>query len=331
MFEVAVGSTILDGAARGAARENQQQPKQTNKIEAKAEAKGETKAEGAAGRAAGAAGPPPAAIIDNAELPPVFADLLHQCKKFLGREGDSMDKTSWKFLRVRCGLPSVEVARYRKELGGTSNVVCVRGKTRFPATIKPRHILDLVLDVQQRFEWDSMLKSGRVAKRFASAAAAEEGEEEEGGGEEEGGYGVKGKKKEKPSGEDIIRLAYKGAPMVSPRDLCLLRGWGNDLTDLGLAPERKGCYLVAQSVIDDVAVPEAKGHVRASLSECGYLFEEMEDGTVEATYISSLDFRGKIPYWFSNIIVEQQPDSLKAMRRVLLKRQGEDPGSCAVM
>lgn len=162
-------------------------------------------------------------------------------------------------------------------------------------------------------------------------------------------------------GCDIVHLEYGGVPLlVDKRDLCLFRFWESwDMDDNGenqkenekeqenttgpspsassFAPLRRA-VLMAQSV-EHEAVPEVKGSVRAELAECGYFMQEgitydSRGNAVrycDVTYITSLDFKGMIPKVIVNLMLRQQPGTLKAMRMIIARAKGGDEKECSIM
>jgi len=180
----------------------------------------------------------------------------------------------------------------------SSTIWCVRGRLRFP-NIKPQQILDLLVKLDERPKWDSQMKSGEISTVL-----------------EEDKW-------------DIAHLSYNGMwPFVSARDLCLLRAYGEvESLDLNLSSTnfRPGTLvLLAKSVEhDSVPTSESSSFTRAELKECVYVMEPAGDSSTDSTYytdvtyISSLDFKGSFPPWFTNIILSQQPRTLVAMRDVL--------------
>eukprot|EP00928_Gymnodinium_smaydae_P010472 TRINITY_DN13955_c0_g1_i1.p1 TRINITY_DN13955_c0_g1~~TRINITY_DN13955_c0_g1_i1.p1 ORF type:complete len:231 (-),score=31.04 TRINITY_DN13955_c0_g1_i1:208-900(-) len=168
-----------------------------------------------------------------------------------------------------------------------ADFITVRGRMRFPG-IKPAQVQRLVHDCVNRTAWDDMLEEGKFAREYGAVRTACLPECQ----------------------ADVIRLVYKGLMGVSSRDLCLLRAWGQD--------DDGKCWLVAESCVDDV-VPEDANCVRAELRECGYMFEPSDDGCI-VTYISQTNFNGWIPSFMQNVMMMQQPESLRKMYQVLVER-----------
>lgn len=170
--------------------------------------------------------------------------------------------------------------------------VTVRGRMPFPG-LRPDQVLDLIRDCVNRTEWDDMLQEGKFAREYGDLKSA----------------------LLPPCKADIIRLIYKGLMGVSGRDLCLLRAWGEE--------DDGKCWLVAESCIDD-SVPTDDAYVRAELRECGYMMVPTSDGC-EVIYISQTNFKGWIPGWMQNIMMMQQPESLRKMYTVLKNRHRSAP------
>jgi len=215
-------------------------------------------------------------------LPQHMADIRGRCLRFLDQEAHS--ETKWGLLQRSTDLEkTLEIAYYT---GHTNeDIITTRGRLRFP-DVEPEEVLDLIMNLHKRPEWDSQMSAGQVHVQYDETDA------------------------------DLAYLTYRGAPpMVLPRDLCLLRAWYVKPGDW--------CILVAHSVVDD-SIPEKPGFIRAELKECGYVMKRVSDSghlCTEVTYISSTDLKGLIPVSFANIILKQQPGTLIAMRDLLKKRQ----------
>jgi len=158
--------------------------------------------------------------------------------------------------------------------------VTVRGRMHFPG-ILPKQVLKLIHDCVNRTTWDDMLKEGSFVQEHGALETARLPE----------------------CSADVIRLIYKGLMGVSSRDLCLLRAWGED--------DDGACWLVAESCTDDT-VPVTDKHVRAELRECGYMMVPNADGC-DVVYISQTNFNGWIPSSMQNVMMMQQPQSLRKM------------------
>lgn len=216
-------------------------------------------------------------------MTPHMASTRDKCFRFLNQEAES--PTNWGLLQRSTDLEkTLEIAYYTGR--SDDDIVTTRGRLRFP-DVEPEVVLELIMNLQKRPEWDSQMSAGKVHVKYNEGNA------------------------------DLAYLAYSGAVMVLPRDLCILRAWEVKPGDR--------CILVAQSVVDDV-IPERRGYVRAELKECGYLMKRVVDSgnlCTEVTYISSIDMKGTIPVSFINIMLKQQPKTLIAMRDLLKKRQDQ--------
>lgn len=249
-----------------------------------------------------------------ATLPKELQQVRDECVAFLAKEANGDE--NWEQLRNAATPTDLSVWQFTGEnkTWGNDKIICVRGSLRFPDTA-PDEILNMILKLEQRPQWDDAMKEGAVKLRFENVTS-----------------GIEGEDKSSVCGSDIAHLVYKGVPfLVSGRDLCLFRYWQSekDSSSSGL----KRSMLVAKSVKSE-AVPETTGNVRADLMECGYLMQEGEDSDgkrfTNCTYISSLDFKGDIPPQMVNLILMQQPGSLQNMRR-LLGKGGASTGGCSVM
>lgn len=248
-------------------------------------------------------------------LPKPYADVKNKCIAFLMKHVDNYDSEEWRILQSNNeDFENLEIAQYEKPSKG--GVVTVRGRLFFPG-ILPKQILKMVVELQERPRWDSQMQSGEVFVRYHGFDQDEKCPDGE-------------IKKSAEYFADIAYLAYKGAPMVSQRDLCLLRVW--QFEDDG-----ESCVLVSESVQHE-KVPCKSGFVRAELRECGYQMKrcvgkDEKEGCL-VTYISSLDFKGSFPSSFTNVIMRQQPKSLEAMRKLLNQSDGvvdnQDDEKCSL-
>jgi len=168
-----------------------------------------------------------------------------------------------------------------------ADFVTVRGRYVMEG-VKPKEVMELIINCVNRTEWDDALKQGMFAKDYGKLTTSTL----------------------PPCSADIIRLIYKGVYPVSSRDLCLLRAWGED--------DDGKCWLVAESC-EDASVPLDSNCVRAELRECGYMMTPTASGC-EVVYISQTNFNGYIPIWMQNTLTKQQPTSLLAMEGVLNRK-----------
>ncbi|CAD7923321.1 unnamed protein product [Amoebophrya sp. A120] len=277
--------------------------------------------------------PPTSTNPISTALSPEFAAVRQGCLDFLEKQAESYDdwmvlqsgekqtsstssSSGAKPLNNRISAEKLEIARYvgKKYVG--DDIIAVRGRLVFPET-EPAEILGLIVDLERRKLWDSQMEYGRVHVQYEGAAGGDDGKDEQSTTVAHNDAVLNTRASTRTStqaaGCDLAHLAYKGALFVQPRDLCLLRAWH---------PTDFGCVLVAQSVADE-AIPEKPGVVRAELRECGYWLKADGRGNTEATYISSLDFKGNIPATFTNVILRQQPGTLLEMRNILRKRKGQ--------
>jgi len=236
-------------------------------------------------------------------IPAEHLAIFQTCRKFVDDEKDN-SSGHWELMHRSAAFEedplSLESCKYKPYMEANPDIICVRGRLRFPG-VMPRQVIDLIVNLDTRREWDSQMESGdrRVS------------------------YDVGSENREGILTADIASLRYKGQqPFVAPRDLCLAR-----FTE-DLSPERDETHLAlyAKSVVHDAVPEDASGtHVRAELHECGYIMQLREDtsGTffpsyfTDVTYISSLDFKGNIPSTFTNIILRQQPATLLEMLKLL--------------
>jgi len=226
------------------------------------------------------------------------------CKAFLLGEG--LSSTNWE---IRSGNfdaepTKLESAKYKLPRENP-NIHCVRGRLRFP-NVRPQQVLELIVNVQNRPAWDSQLEVGEVKMT----------------------YGLSDKSATMQNVHiDIASLKYKGQPpLVSARDLCIIR-FSEDISSMdGNADEKNHCLTLFAQSIEHPSVPVDPNYVRAQLYECGYMMKlgEEADGKfyTDVTYVSSLDFKGHFPASFTNIILSQQPATLVAMRSLLAKSTG---------
>jgi hypothetical protein len=187
----------------------------------------------------------------------------------------------WKLTSKTNGLETASLQNTDAEF------VTVRGRLHFTG-LKPAEVLSLIHDCPNRTAWDDMLQEGKFARSYGAVNSAILPD----------------------CSADVIQLIYKGVMGVSARDLCLLRAWGED--------EDGKCWLVAESCQDD-EVPLDSKYVRAELRECGYMMSPTPEGC-EVTYISQTNFNGWIPNFMQNIMMMQQPESLRKMLDVLRQR-----------
>lgn len=162
--------------------------------------------------------------------------------------------------------------------------VTVRGTMEFPG-VSADQVVELIRNCEDRTDWDDMLQEGTFAHDYGCVRSALLPE----------------------CNADVIRLKYKGMMGVSGRDLCLLRAWGKD--DDGKS------WLVAESCEHD-SVPPDDDYVRAELRECGYMMVPTPGGC-RVVYISQTNFKGWIPTFMQNVMMSQQPKSLRAMYETL--------------
>jgi len=202
------------------------------------------------------------------------------------------EKARWKLTSLSDGLEAAHLQNADAEF------VTVRGKMKFPG-IKPAQVLRLIHDCVNRTEWDDMLQEGTFIRQHGAVQTVMLPE----------------------CSSDVIRLIYKGMLSVSGRDLCLLRAWGEDADG--------ACWLVAESCVDE-DVPEEEKYVRAELRECGYMMIPIDDGC-EVVYISQTNFKGWIPSYVQNVMMSQQPESLRKMYSVLKKRAAAGTAGPATM
>lgn len=260
-------------------------------------------------------------------LPDDLQQVRNSCLDFLYSEAHGNE--NWEILRGGAACPGVfqlQVARFKGKRWDDSNIVCMRGKLRFHES-SPQEILDLIVKLDERPNWDQMMESGEVRKVYSSSSRNSSSSANSIDGD---------------TGCDIAHLQYRGVPccstviaehlahrgvphIVDKRDLCLFRWWATEHATQA-RPMRR-VVLVAQSV-EHGAIPEVSGSVRADLMECGYLMEEGKAGTgtfTDVTYINSLDFKGSIPASFTNIVLMQQPETLEAMVEILQKPDPSHP------
>jgi hypothetical protein len=220
-----------------------------------------------------------------------YCESIARSLEFLREEYDSVatadDDARWK-LSSRSNEDGLETAVLQST---DAEFVTVRGTMEFSG-VSPEKVLELILNCEDRTEWDDMLQQGTFARK----------------------YGLLKTSCLPDCSADIIRLVYKGMMGVSGRELCLLRAWGED--------EDGKCWLVAESCADDSVPPNDK-YVRAELRECGYMMIPTPKGC-RVVYISQTNFKGWIPSFMQNVMMLQQPKSLRAMYEVLKDNSPRD-------
>merc|ERR1712086_1179801 len=53
----------------------------------------------------------------------------------------------------------LESSKYKPYMDANPDIICVRGRLRFPG-VMPRQVLELILNLESRTQWDSQMESG---------------------------------------------------------------------------------------------------------------------------------------------------------------------------
>jgi len=160
-----------------------------------------------------------------------------------------------------------------------SSITCFRGSGLIKTTVE--NIFDAHIVLSNIKKWDKMLIDCTEYETY--------------------------KGEEFSAGIYCLRFASPGNGwVISNRDFCLM---------CGLKKLDNGRMVAYSQSIEYERCPPAPGFIRGELKATGSYVEPVDDQTISLTYVVQLDPKGWIPPWVSNIVGDEQPMNVAAMRK----------------
>lgn len=197
---------------------------------------------------------------------------------YLERNCEPNEENGW----ISTGSKKSGIEIYSKTVPNQSLPMTMgRGIIKAP----PLAVLDLIIDVDRKSEYDSMYHSGRLVEQLDDRTA-------------------------------IVYQCYKAIWPVSSRDFCLVSRWH---------VEKNGVVKIAITSADHEDCPKQKSAVRGNILMGGFVLEPYPaDGpgstSCRVTYVTHVDPCGKIPKSVVNMMATRQPMVVAAMKK-LMERQ----------